>query len=744
MKQAAKNKETREDLLTRRFGPAGKIRSLKGGTACFTTEAEKSYNAIELPVPKDMTPEMVALIALAHATDPTAFDFNKPMTSSNSPSQQFDMVGWNRSYIYTSIVPGDARSLDFSDVMANSRLKTKETLENYIKTGDIHPLKKVMKEFAGLVQQKMLDIIPSSGLTSNEKQYFQILTELNEKVPALGIREMFTDASWAKINSLKAQIEGSDHFYGTASQLMNEMPAAGSAARKQLAFDLLVDAGIMSADDGLSTPEIYAVQNKLYQEVADQLSELGADQQYTANMIESKLQDLTDDAHNPDEASRIFFNSISFAPSLQLAETVLPVETFSPEQAILSEKDGRTKLAAAYKKAITSSKLYKDLVKESDPEKLKSLIQEAQKQDFTKYPAVTLDDTMAKKLGSDHTQSERIIEKWRGGLQHAFAHLIGPKKMERALGGLKPKDPQDDSPALLELRTKTQQLHDLMQTKGASVAQDLSKADKLMQDPEIKTALLEAYQASVAYQFAVREQANVPEDTLQWRPADPAHAARFDTAVEIEQYARQFIDIEVLRAAAERDEKAREDERIKAAQKAQLEHTYDANSVGGKCVQAAIDKVKADVRVLVEAYAKTAPNFKGVPADLTADDLAVIPIKEAPLKDLFQTYFARVIAARTVADASERAAKDGMPMNEKEAKRFVDELTEEIKTRPDLKTMVAETPFKDLYAAATESGGKGLMMKLAEASRKVDAREHEAEQRSKTATKNVAPDPLKK
>ena len=171
----------------------------------------------------------------------------------------------------------------------------------------------------------------------------------------------------------------------------------------------------------------------------------------------------------------------------------------------------------------------------------------------------------------------------------------------------------------------------------------------------------------------MREQANVPEDTLQWRPADPAHAARFDTAVEIEQYARQFIDIEVLRAAAERDEKARENERIKAAQKAQLEHTYDANSVGGKCVQAAIGKIKADVRILVEAYAKTDPKFKGVPVDPTAADLYIIPIGEEPM-----------------------------------------------------------------------SGGKALMMKLAEAGRKVDAREREAEQRSKTATKNVAPDPRKK
>ena len=428
-------------------------------------------------------------------------------------------------------------------------------------------------------------------------------------------------------------------------------------------------------------------------------------------------------------------------------------EKKTAENTVSAEK-GTKKAAAETKNADDTASAEKD-TKQAGTKKatkpalgtldaFKEDMKQAAKNKETREDLLTRRFGPAGKIRSDHTQSERIIEKWRNGLQHAFAHLIGPKKMERALDGLKPKDPQDDSPALLELRTKTQMLHDLMQTKGASVAQDLSKANQLMQDPEIKTALLEAYQASVVYQSAMREQANVPEDTLQWRPADPAHAAQSDSAVEIEQYARQFIDIEVLRAAAERDEKAREDERIKAAQKAQLEHTYDANSVGGKCVQSAIDKVKADVRILVEAYAKTAPNFKGVPADPTADDLAVIPIGEAPMKDLFQSYFARVIAARTVADASERAAKDGMPMNEKEAKRFVDELTEEIKTRPDHKTMVAETPFKELYAAATESGGKALMMKLAEAGRKVDAREREAEQRSKTATKNVAPDSLKK
>jgi len=706
LQRIAKGSTVRRNQLLNCFGPEGTIRSSDDPNTYFTPESANQYNNTKLPVPDDMTEEMVALIALAHATDSRKYDFNQKMTGSGSPIDKFDYASWNRFYLYSTIIPGDSRSRQFSDIMADSRSETKKTLEDYMKTGDPTQLRGVMQNFADLIKEKMSSTATDSALDSNTKQYFKIFREMNEKLPQLQIENMFTKQEWAMVQSLDERIKGGDAYNENAAKIVEELPEPGSERRKELAFELLLNAAVMNAQKGIKHKDFSDYQNEIFTRIGAQLSP-----PHTAEQLNNHLQKVILSVDNSDLKAKQFYHKLNDQPYTELETQILPLESFTPAQTILTEKDGKETLRQKYSEAIRNSELYQNLVNEKEPKKIIGLIKKAQYTNFPEFKDVKLDDTKARELNSDHTNSQRVIEQWETNVQSAMAFHIGPRKMDKAISGLNHRTFNiftKESQELKTLREKAAALRDILVSKAS---QEDKVSHMAMTDPKVRKCALEAYQASVAYQAAKRRNAGYAEDDATFRPRTPDGREHFDCAIEIENYTKQFVKDDSMEKImndmakeAETAERETEKKRLEEARKAEVNKTFDSDSLTDSAVQSAVNDLRA---------AAEKDEYK----NKTAEEK-----KEAISQNL-----AKVIAARTVAITHEQRGKDAKIDSEELAEAIL-KTKNEVQKRDDFKMMMKTNSADELVKAASTKSGSPLMAKLVTAAMRVD----EMEQRKQT------------
>ena len=695
--------EQRGSALLKTFGPNGTIPSSEVPEKYYSPEAAAEYGETKLPVPKGLTPEIVALLALSNSMDDTRYDFKHKMTDSSSPNEKFDYAAWNRAFILTSLIKVDARCRDFSDIMVDSRKQTKYALEEYEK-GNYQPIRKAIKVLAKNVKDYMLDANTDNNLDCPDKEVYKLFMQM-EQIPELGFKEEFTESQLAKLHALNAQMESGDRFYQSAQQLVENPPEAGSEERKQLVFDMLMNAGMMRAasGDGGAVNKVTKIQDDIFAEFGAQL-----DPPVSGNRMKKKIGELTVDT-TLDSRTRFEIERIDYGYLGALIIPIAPSEHFSAVQGYLAEPDGKEQLTAAYREAIEKSDLYQQLVNETDPKQLALNIDKAGQQELEKYKGVKLDGSKAEHYCAQTPMTDALIKKWKESFQREFAHEIGPKKMEKALSGLKSHTPNlfhRNSAEIIALREKTEMLKRTLKEKGFGA----------MQDPAVRQMMKDTYQASIQYTLAKRREAGVSEADSTWRPKTPGGKARYEAALAVEAYTKQFLDEKELMREAELDVKQQEEEQILAATLKEQNKQFGGKGAADTAVQTALQNIK-------NSY----------------DPQAFMYLQEAQQRQLMEEKIAGFIAVRTVAEASERAVKNGMKISQAQFDAAVKDAVKEVREREDFKELMSGNPVADLVDAANTPGGKGIMIKLAQAQKKIDQQMKLAENGKQAQVNKNAP-----
>ena len=388
---------------------------------------------------------------------------------------------------------------------------------------------------------------------------------------------------------------------------------------------------------------------------------------------------------------------------------VCPSEHFSAVQGYLAEPNGKEQLTAAYREAIEKSDLYQQLVNETDPQKLALNIDKARAQEFEKYKGVKLDGSKAEHYCAQTPMTDALIKKWKESFQREFAHEIGPKKMEKALSGLKSHTSNlfhRNSAEIIALREKTELLKRTLKEKGFGA----------MQDPAVRQMIKDTYQASIQYTLAKRREAGVSEADSTWRPKTPGGKARYEAALAVEAYTKQFLDEKELMREAEMDVKQQEEQQILAAQLREQNKRFGGKGAADTAVQTALKNIK-------KSY----------------DPKAFMYLPEEQQRQLMEEKIAGFIAVRTVAEASERAEKNGMKISKAQFDSAVKDAVKEVREREDFKELMTGNPVADLVDAANTPGGKGIMIKLAQAQKKIDQQMKLAENGKQAQVNKNAP-----
>ena len=743
LKESASAKKKRVDKILARFGPNGKISAtLNGnpdGKRTYTDEAVEKYYGITLPVPESLTPEMVSIIAMGIAMDNKRFDFSKQNMGNGVGD---DRIDFNRQYLYMNILGGDERTLDFSDIVAESRKVTKDALEAY-QQGDLKPVQRAVTSFSEVVKNALLS--PSDASTENlflgEKQFFQILMQM-ERIPELKVREQFTETQWGMVQSHAAQIESADIFYQKSLDMMHKMPEAESKERKEMAFDLLLNAVTMKANSGTWKSELSQLNKEMMNAFLlelnlpvsndDLLSEIG---KKDSDLYTKLTGGLTAKLNSLEEKAKIF-----------------------PMQGILSETDGKEKLRTVLKNAIEKSELYQDLVKETNPDKLIKCIEQAKETDIRTYSDVQLDDTKAQKMRNEISEQsvqlrKEKTEEWKKEIEASKAAIISIHKeaMEKKeakfqeekqgiaqkLGELSVKlnastriPFHSDSAEIIALRQQAEKLQTIMDAQ--------TNSDALHNDPKVKRELFESYMASRRYLSAKRADAGVKETDSEWRPSTSGGKKRFEAALEIEEFAKQYLGMEEIRRMAEQDEKEIEQERLEDRK----EELLNGNALKGSVIEGLIKSAKNNFEDLRKTMA-------------VRKDCESLKEKEdnKEIRDKYQIdkRVANLIATYIVADAYERdtnkkkKSPDKSKMNE-EMKAFnanKKKVIVEMLERPEFKAFMASVKLKDLIDWDAKQIMMGIAAKRAELNKEEQKNpenaknEVQAEQQPKKAPKAI-------
>ncbi len=287
-----------------------------------------------------------------------------------------------------------------------------------------------------------------------------------------------------------------------------------------------------------------------------------------------------------------------------------------------------------------------------------------------------------------------------------------------------------DSAEIIALRQQAEKLQTIMDAQANS--------DALHNDPKVKRELFESYMASRRYLSAKRADAGVKETDNAWRPSSSGGKKRFEAALEIEEFAKQYLGMEEIRRMAEQDEKKLEQKRLEDRK----EELLNGNALKGSVIEGLIKSAKNNFEDLRKTMA-------------VRKDCESLKEKEdnKEIRDKYQIdkRVANLIATYIVADAYERdtnkkkKSPDKSKMDEEmkafnaNKKKVIDEMME----RPDFKAFMASVKLIDLI----DWDAKQIMMGIAAKKAKLNKEEQknpenaknevQAEQQPKKAPKAI-------
>ena len=367
---------------------------------------------------------------------------------------------------------------------------------------------------------------------------------------------------------------------------------------------------------------------------------------------------------------------------------------------------------------IKKSELYQKMVNEKDLGKLAKLMGDHFKsQDDKSFglfseKKVAVDDPEKLKVKIGEKKVEDAKKNLRQKFDNIFHAQILDKECDNVMDDLgKFSMVHKDSKELKNLKAKTRALQDLMQTNA--LHKELS--------PEAKKALKEAYEASVAYERAKREDAKVPDSDKTWEPSSTGGKARMRGAKKIQELAMRFIGDEIAKERSLEANRA-----LNAYQTtAQNEKAFSDKSIFGRMMQQSQNKLNE--MVTEQQNIKQDATAEVVSANL-ANIIATRKVGEAA-KDM--TYGDLLgpkplpSGQATVHEAEE--ALNGM----------IQTATQQIMQRPDFQKMVQGMSLEEAKQLALSPDGGKLVAKLAQAKKQLLAEEKQQQAPGKQAGKQM-------
>ncbi len=744
--------EKRKHDLMERFGPKAELHERNGSR--YKPESMKAYNAIELPVPDGLTPEFVAMIALGDAMDQSKLD--KKMTSSN-PGFGQSLAEFNAEYIIMNIIGGDNRSIEYSDHLVESRQHTKKILEDY-QNGNPEGVQKALQnvvpsalrafQFMGNEPKKVeapekeLPLIVKKMAEYDEKQRKLAVEKLNQaeelkqagkldeakkleeearKIPRLGVHIPMEIEP--KVNSHIVRMEASDQAVENYKQMFKDRPAPNSPERQKLVAEFLFNQAVQVET---YSSDIYGGRqyNDVEIKISDRLrSDLGMkpgdpNDPYRRNDFARMVSDYLEEHDKEMPGVKDFVDLIDrgYGPDVERA---LKAAYMTPGELMLSKEGGKEKLRELYMEDIKKSEIYKKMVSEPDMAKLSTMMKEHSSDVNVSFGAysdkkVPVENPAELTIKSQEAVYQKKLKELNKQYDILASSCIIESECEDALDELNTLSAlHKDSKELKNLKEKTKALQQLQSFDNLTLQKELT--------PEVKKALKEAYEASVAYERAKRKDAKVPDDNKTWEPSSIGGKARMRGAKKIQELATRFIGDEL---AKERSLEA--NTALNAYQTtAQNEKAFNPVSVVGGIMLEQQENLKKSVSDVQEKQ----PDAK---AEAVSENLA------------------KIIATRKVGEAMKGMTYDDLldtlpaassKIKPDKAKKVLNDMITEasalIQERPDFQKMVQGMSLEEAKELALSPDGGKLVAKLAQAKKQLLAEEKQQQAPGKQAGKQM-------
>ena len=677
-----------DNAIVNMFGTEGKLRNTSDTD--FEQKDINAYNAITLNKPKGLSEETIALIAIGAAMNPARL--NKGLVSSSMPNT--DQTEFNKDYILTNVLTEKGKSKNFGSVLVDSRKETAEILKAY-EEGNLEPAKEALKRVA----EKNIEFIGSKNMRNScqsaESNLHRMLQNVKKENPELGLDQLYTKAQDTKEKINAVQNEYSKKAIEAKNKLFNELPPPNSPERRKLVLDYLFCKEIASAG---------------YEET-DESSEKALRDVYNLSEKYSAMfpdQDKTGSSFYEDNIKCEEGNEVKNAETLALKgkietgavklELLLRQNKFTAVEGVIAA-DGIENLKQRSKYSIEHSVEYMKLVNAKDITALEKVMSVKTSGNFQKKFLHTVSNADADKLRFKNDLYDKQLEEIATNIDE-YAKKTNPEKYAHAFD---PKTIVDDAVVLMG---SDRLLHiDSNEIKKARAdakllqkAMSSSKCENVMEDPNVKAALFEAYKSGIKYKNVKKKDAKIDLDDHDWTPRTQMGKDRYKGISAIEDLARKYITDEIVKLANE-ELKAEEAANGKKQYEQFANTELDPNELGASHM----NKAQERLRKKAEGKSGRRPSLADIPegASEYSDELA------------------HIIAANLLGRSYDQipGGTDLVDDYEVQYEKLVEETKNDIKDRDDFKMMVKSLdPDKAVRLGLTKDG-KGLIMKLSEASR---------------------------
>lgn len=422
-KSCINHNKQRLAIILERFGPNSELNTKQQSR--YNTEDMDRYNAVKLPVPKGLNDEMVAMIALGEAMNPSRL--KKSLTSSTVASN-IDNLSWNQSFIVENVIGGDGRTKNFGVPLCEAKEKTVDILNEYAK-GNVKPTQEALKRIVGYIAESTGTQRTESSCNQPRKEMFRIINEMR-RIPALGIDDMLSEKEKARLTVLEVKMKASDKSEEIALKLVEEMPALDSKEREKLVFEYLFNIAVGSSGyNGYIENILEKETSREVEELADAYAGLDKRSQGSGkNFLNDCIMYDSFSGLNPHgkEINELGKELTFASDSLKLMKID---ELFAPADGIIA-RDGNTDvLRALAENEIRNSKLFNELMKAESKLEMDKLLNSVPKNGFDLYPNVKIPDDEAKKYADKDFPSKymaakkKVVEKFE-----KYSKAVYPEK----------------------------------------------------------------------------------------------------------------------------------------------------------------------------------------------------------------------------------------------------------------------------------------------------------------------------
>ena len=520
--------------LENTFGPNGKIEGSDENEDVFTKKAADEYNAITLNAPQSLGEHgktVVILTQLGALYDRQRNNLDAPLTSSNK-SGNTSLYDFNTTFIMENIPDNDDRERGFSDIMANSRKRAHDALENY----DQDPTEVIncVQNMFKYTKESFLDVDPTGAPQNANKELFAMEAEIigdPELSKKFGVDNILTEADKQRIRANAVMIKGNATFNDAAARLttpedLEKIESAGYYIKDQYVKNAIFGACVINSRyDSVEANPI--VNNTLRSKLNKYSKYMGG---ATDAQAEGYMMDKAFKIVNGSPV-RTKYYGLGQGIRTDLMGVAYPREYLSADNLALGEPDGEKKLKDDLMSKVEETKIYKQMMKCKDAVEMRRFTEKLENTKFANLGVVVDPQKKTKFMEQAHEIND-LYKEFDNGLEDAFCKDMTLEILDEAERDLNTsRIGHKNSAEYNKLKEKMAELREI--TENAEDSMDLA------QSQEYKNKLLEVYQASVDYQDKNRDKHGIAYNDDVTTPFSFLGGPRFAGAKKLEKFAEE-------------------------------------------------------------------------------------------------------------------------------------------------------------------------------------------------------------